>query len=169
MSSNRASRLPFVALLLIPLLVAPAAGAEGDAGSETDAGDEVSITLPIGEVVPEVVTLHDPEQRYSLFLPPGYDPKERWLVLFVLDPRGRAVPAMELFVAGAAEHGWIVLSSGSIEPSRPSKPPSGSAATTSKDSAPNPSGSPSARTLAGVGWWGRGLGRQDLSGSSCQR
>ena len=67
--------------------------------------------FPRGEVIPKVVTLADPEQQYSLFVPENYDPETVWPVLIVLDPRGRAEAAMELYVEGARRHGWIVLSS----------------------------------------------------------
>lgn len=52
-----------------------------------------------GRVVETVVTEHDPGQQYALYLPSGYlaeRAEERtWPVLFVLDPRGRAVPGIE--------------------------------------------------------------------------
>ncbi len=70
-----------------------------------------SIGLPKGRLVEGVACASDPTQSYSLFLPDGYDAARRWPVLLVLDPRGRSVPAAELFLEPARELGWIVVSS----------------------------------------------------------
>ena len=61
--------------------------------------------------MPQVLTLDHADQQYSLYLPLEYSPERQWPVLFVLDPRGRAMVAMELFRERAQELGWIVLSS----------------------------------------------------------
>lgn len=66
--------------------------------------------FPVGEVVPDLTTALDAEQKYALYLPTAYDPARAWPVLFVLDPRGRAPQALELFRPGAEAQGWIVLS-----------------------------------------------------------
>ena len=70
-----------------------------------------SIGLPKGRLVEGIACASDPTQSYSLFLPDGYDVARRWPVLVVLDPRGRSVPAAELFLEPARELGWIVVSS----------------------------------------------------------
>lgn len=70
-----------------------------------------SIGPPVGRLVEGVACASDPTQSYSLFLPDGYDAARRWPVLLVLDPRGRSVPAAELFLEPARELGWIVVSS----------------------------------------------------------
>ena len=70
-----------------------------------------SIGLPKGRLIDGVACASDPTQSYSLFLPDGYDAARRWPVLLVLDPRGRSVPAAELFLEPARELGWIVVSS----------------------------------------------------------
>jgi predicted esterase len=67
--------------------------------------------LPEGRLVEGIICASDPIQSYTLFLPDGYDPARRWPVLLVLDPRGRSVPAAELFLEPARELGWIVVSS----------------------------------------------------------
>jgi predicted esterase len=71
----------------------------------------VSNGLPEGRLVEGVACASDPTQSYALFLPDGYDAARRWPVLLVLDPRGRSVPAAELFLEPARELGWIVVSS----------------------------------------------------------
>jgi predicted esterase len=67
--------------------------------------------LPPGRLVERVSSVADPLQTYALYLPPGYVPDRRWPVLFVLDPRGRALLALRLFQDAASRVGWIVMSS----------------------------------------------------------
>jgi predicted esterase len=64
-----------------------------------------------GVLLENVATLSDPTQTYTLYLPKAYDATRKVPLLYVLDPRGRATVAAELFRAGAEEHGWIVISS----------------------------------------------------------
>jgi predicted esterase len=58
-----------------------------------------------------VTSAGDSSQTYALYLPPGYMADKQWPILFVLDPRGRAMLALKLFEDAASEHGWIVMSS----------------------------------------------------------
>jgi predicted esterase len=53
----------------------------------------------------------DTSQTFALYLPPGYTTERRWPVLFVLDPRGRALLGAKLFQDAAARLGWVILSS----------------------------------------------------------
>src|SRR5262245_54999404 len=66
--------------------------------------------LPRGKVVE---TLHgeDPEQTYALYLPSAYDPARPAPIVYVLDPRGRALLALERFRPGAEALGLVVASS----------------------------------------------------------
>ncbi|UCG76080.1 MAG: hypothetical protein JSV95_01865 [Gemmatimonadota bacterium] len=79
-------------------------------------------TFPVGQVIDSVVSRSDPTQSYALYLPSRYDTAHRWPVLYLMDPRGRALVPMELFREPAERHGWIVFSSyntlsdGPIEP-----------------------------------------------------
>ena len=66
---------------------------------------------PRGRLVEGIACASDPSQTYTLYLPEAYDPAPRWPVLVVLDPRGRSVPAAELFLEPARELGWIIVSS----------------------------------------------------------
>jgi tetratricopeptide (TPR) repeat protein len=67
---------------------------------------------PVGQVVENLSTAAYPEQRYALYLPPGHGGDEtHWPALFVLDPRGRAVPGVERFLSAAERHGYVILSS----------------------------------------------------------
>lgn len=64
-----------------------------------------------GQVVERVPVQTDTTRSYALYLPSRYSPDRAWPVLFILDPRGRAVPALERFRAAAEEFGWIIASS----------------------------------------------------------
>ncbi len=75
---------------------------------ETAAG---GARLPAGIVIPSVKSGADTSERYALYLPSHYDGSRRWPALLVLDPRGRAVVAMERFRAAAERDGYIVVSS----------------------------------------------------------
>lgn len=58
-----------------------------------------------------VTAADDTTQHYAAYVPSSYDASKRWPVLFVLDPRGRAREALELFRPGAERTGMIVVSS----------------------------------------------------------
>ena len=64
-----------------------------------------------GRLIERVTSTVDTSQAYALYLPPGYGGDRRWPVLFVLDPRGRALVGLNLFEEAAARLGWVVLSS----------------------------------------------------------
>lgn len=67
--------------------------------------------LPVGIVIPSVKSHADTSERYALYLPSHYAVSRRWPALLVLDPRGRAVLAMERFREAAERDGYIVVSS----------------------------------------------------------
>ncbi|MEJ2085281.1 MAG: hypothetical protein P8Y44_06330 [Acidobacteriota bacterium] len=95
--SHRPRVLTLILLLVFPLGSAVAA-------------DSPAVTK-LGEVVPRVATRASVDQQYSLYLPSAYTLEKCWPALIVLDPRGRAVMALELFRAAAERHGYVVLSS----------------------------------------------------------
>ena len=64
-----------------------------------------------GRLEERVIAASDTSQRYALYLPPGYTTARTWPILFVLDPRGRALLAEKLFEDAAARLGWVVMSS----------------------------------------------------------
>jgi predicted esterase len=64
-----------------------------------------------GRLDERVRSATDSSQTFALYLPPGYSTGRRWPVLFVLDPRGRALLGLKLFQDAAARLGWVVLSS----------------------------------------------------------
>ncbi len=64
-----------------------------------------------GRLAERVTAASDTSQSYALYLPPGYTTARTWPILFVLDPRGRALLAEKLFEDAAARLGWVVMSS----------------------------------------------------------
>src|SRR2546427_360766 len=66
---------------------------------------------PPGRLEEQVRSVTDTSQTFALYYPPGYSTERRWPVLFVLDPRGRALLALKLFQDRAARLGWVILSS----------------------------------------------------------
>ena len=84
-----------VAVLALCTIIAPLPGAA---------------QAPTGTLIERVASAVDSAQAYAVFLPPQYSTERPWPVLLVLDPRGRAVLALELFREGAARLGWIVIS-----------------------------------------------------------
>lgn len=79
------------------------------------ASDELTkkkqIKLSLGKVIPEIVSLSDPAQSYALYLPTTYRTDHQWPVVVIMDPRGRAVSALENFRPGAEELGYVLVSS----------------------------------------------------------
>src|SRR3989449_7582819 len=67
--------------------------------------------VPPGRLEERVTSATDTSQTFALYLPPGYTTVRHWPVLFVLDPRGRALLGLKLFQAAAARLGWVILSS----------------------------------------------------------
>ncbi len=67
--------------------------------------------VPGGRLTERATSTTDSSQAYALYLPPGYTPARRWPILFVLDPRGRAMLALKLFEDAASRAGWVVMSS----------------------------------------------------------
>jgi predicted esterase len=79
-------------------------------------------SLPAGRVIRELVSRADTSQRYALYLPSSYATDRQWPVLFLMDPRGRAMVPMRWLQRAAERHGYIAISSyntmsdGPIEP-----------------------------------------------------
>ena len=53
----------------------------------------------------------DSSHSSAIFLPADYSASRRWPVLFVLDPRGRALPSLERFADAADRLGYVIVSS----------------------------------------------------------
>lgn len=103
-----------------PAASAPAAGAPSAAASTPPA--PAGRRVAVGELVEGLVSLKDPAQTYTLYLPAGYPGNRRWPALLIFDPRGRSRLAAELFLPAAKEHGWILVSSDNTRSDGPVEP-----------------------------------------------
>jgi len=74
-------------------------------------GSAPAARAQVGHLDERVTAAGDSTQSYALYLPPGYNASRRWPVLFVLDPRGRAMLALDLFRPAAASSRLGVMSS----------------------------------------------------------
>src|SRR2546429_9214462 len=63
---------------------------------------------PPGRLEEQVRSVTDTSQTFALYYPPGYSAERRWPVLLVLDPRGRALLALQLFPDRAARLGRVI-------------------------------------------------------------
>lgn len=66
---------------------------------------------PSGVVVPLLRSRSNPKATYALYLPHAFSRERQWPVVFLLDPRGRALVPMELFRETAERLGYVLLSS----------------------------------------------------------
>lgn len=80
------------------------------------------LVVPTGAVVERIVTAAHPDQSYALYLPAAYEETRTWPTLFVMDPRGRAPMALDIFRAGAEASGWIVVSAYGTRSDEPEDP-----------------------------------------------
>jgi predicted esterase len=100
-----------VALALCALNVRVAVS-QADAGVQIDSTTgRVAGDLPGGRVYQRLMSRADTTQRYALYLPTSYSREKQWPVLFLLDPRGRALIPMHRFRPAAEQLGYIVISS----------------------------------------------------------
>lgn len=68
-------------------------------------------SFPRGALTGSVRSQSNPDQHYAVYLPSSYDARTPAPVLFVMDYRGRARVAAEVFVPAAERFGWILVSS----------------------------------------------------------
>ena len=86
------------------------------------AASGVSPQLPTGQLIEGVQCEVDPSQTYTLYLPSSYSPEGRSPGLLIFDPRGRSVPAAEIFRDAAERYGWVILSSNDTRSDGPMEP-----------------------------------------------
>jgi predicted esterase len=87
-----------LALAVLALAMGPPALAQAEA-------------FPSGGMVEHVSCLSAPDLTYALYLPGSYDSSRKWPLLIIMDPRGRAPMALELFREGAEKFGLLLMSS----------------------------------------------------------
>jgi predicted esterase len=83
---------------------------------------DIKGTLPAGRVIRRLVSRADTSQRYALYLPASISRDGQWPVLFLLDPRGRALVPMQRFRSVADRLGYIVISSYNTLSDGPAQP-----------------------------------------------
>ena len=74
-------------------------------------GTAVAQTFRPGVLTPAVASKLDPSLRYTVYLPSTFDKDKPAPILFILDYRGRARVAAEVFIPAAERFGWILMSS----------------------------------------------------------
>jgi len=71
----------------------------------------IDVTLPTGRIVRRITARADTSQRYALYLPSSFTRERQWPILFLLDPRGRALIPLQRFQPVAERLGYIAISS----------------------------------------------------------
>jgi len=82
----------------------------------------IDVALPAGRIITRMVSRADTSQRYALYLPSAFTRSRQWPVLFLLDPRGRALVPMQRFQPVAERLGYIVISSYNTLSDGPAEP-----------------------------------------------
>lgn len=86
--------------MMLVVMVAAMPAAQGD-----------MLRIPLGKAVERVPAASDPTQQYVLYVPSGYDAERPEPVLFLMDPRGRAMVPMRRFESAAEAQGYVLISS----------------------------------------------------------
>jgi predicted esterase len=103
---------------LMALVVAAAALVHAPVSAQAD-------RIVVGAVTEDVVSAHDPSQRYAVYVPSSYEPGRAWPLVLVMDPRGRASLPLERLADAAERLGYVLVSSygtasdGPWEPNEP--------------------------------------------------
>jgi predicted esterase len=82
----------------------------------------IDVTLPAGRIIQRLTSRADTSQRYALYLPSTFTRDRQWPILFLLDPRGRALIPMQRFQPVAERLGYIAISSYNTLSDGPAEP-----------------------------------------------
>ena len=105
-------RYRVIVAFALSVAIAGQAVSQSDAGVPIDSTTErIGSDLSGGRVFQRLTSRADATQRYALYLPTSYTREKQWPVLFLLDPRGRALIPLQRFRAAAERLGYIVISS----------------------------------------------------------
>jgi len=112
------------AILLAPALQLAAQATTPDSAlAHMDtATHRIDATLPAGRVIQRITARADTSQRYALYLPSSFTRDRQWPVLFLLDPRGRALVPLQRFEPVAERLGYIAISSYNTLSDGPAEP-----------------------------------------------
>ncbi len=72
---------------------------------------EMPQAIQPGEIAENVQSRHAADQSFAVYLPSTYTAERTWPVLFLMDPRGRALVPLELFRPAAERLGYVLVSS----------------------------------------------------------
>ena len=64
--------------------------------------------LPLGEVIPRVNCVENPEKSYALYLPSNYTPDKPWPMIMLYEPASRARLPLRFFQEAAETFGFIL-------------------------------------------------------------
>lgn len=104
------------------LLAQNAAPTDSAAARMDTVTHRIDATLPVGRVIQRLISRADTSQRYALYLPSTFTRGRQWPILFLLDPRGRALVPMQRFQPIAERLGYIVISSYNTLSDGPAEP-----------------------------------------------
>jgi dienelactone hydrolase len=79
-------------------------------------------TFETGRLIENVPSASAEKQRFTLYLPTGFDPQRPTPILYLMDPRGRARVPARLFQEAAERYGYILVSSGNMASDGPMEP-----------------------------------------------
>lgn len=79
-------------------------------------------TFETGRLIENVASSSVQGERYTLYLPTGFDPARPTPILYLMDPRGRARVPAKLFMPAAERFGYILISSQSMATDGPMQP-----------------------------------------------
>ncbi|HUQ82453.1 MAG TPA: hypothetical protein VM076_14995 [Gemmatimonadaceae bacterium] len=110
-------RTAILAALIVALVAPGAVPAQVSTASDSALASMDTVTgridgeLPLGRIIRRITSRADTSQRYALYLPSSLTRDKQWPVLFLLDPRGRALIPLQRFRAAAERLGYITISS----------------------------------------------------------
>ena len=87
---------------VLPLVMLPTLALAAPAGAQTARPGVLTGSIP---------SRANPAHHYAVYVPSGYNPEKPAPIMFVLDYRGRARVAAEVFMPAAERFGWILMSS----------------------------------------------------------
>jgi predicted esterase len=71
----------------------------------------VTRTFETGRLIENVPSASVPGERFTLYLPDGFDPSKPTPIIYLMDPRGRARVPAKLFQGAAERYGYVLFSS----------------------------------------------------------
>lgn len=75
-----------------------------------------------GRLIENVPSASAPGQRFTLYLPTGFDPERPTPIIYLMDPRGRARVPANVFREAAERYGYILVSSHGMATDGPMEP-----------------------------------------------